>query len=83
VGRAYERLAETHHALEIVRDRKLPTARDRVASARAAFETGQSDFSAVIDAERGLRDAELDYEETLVEVSRRHAEFARALGELP
>ena len=83
VGRAHERLAETHHALEIVRDRKLPAAHDRVASARAAFETGQSDFSAVIDAERRLRDAELDHEETLVEVSRRHAELARALGELP
>jgi cobalt-zinc-cadmium efflux system outer membrane protein len=83
VGRALERLAEAHHALGIVRDRKLPTARDRVEAARAAFETGQSDFSAAVDAERDLRDAELDHEETLVEVSRRHAELARALGELP
>jgi len=83
VARALERLAEAHHALEIVRDRKLPAARDRVDAARAAFETGQSDFSAVIGAERSLRDAELDYEETLVEVSRWHAELARASGELP
>jgi outer membrane protein TolC len=83
VGRALERLAEAHHALEIFRDRMLPAARDRVASARASFETGQSDFSTVIDAERRLRDAELGHEEAAVEVSRRHAELDRALGALP
>ncbi len=83
VRRAFERLAEAHHALEIVRDRKLPAARDRVDAARAAFESGQSDFSALVGAERSLRDAELDYEQTLVEVSRRSAELARATGELP
>lgn len=83
VERAFERLAEAHHALEIVRDRKLPAARDRVDAARAAFESGQSDFSALVGAERSLRDAELDHEETLVEVSRRSAELARATGALP
>jgi outer membrane protein TolC len=83
VGRALEQLAEAHHSLEIFRDRMLPAARDRVASARAAFETGQSDFSTVIDAERRLRDAELGHEEAAVEVSRRHAELDRALGALP
>jgi outer membrane protein TolC len=83
VERALERLAEAHHALEIVADRMLPTARDRVASARASFETGQSDFSAVIDAERSLRDTELGHEEAQVEVSRGHAELARALGTNP
>ena len=83
VGRALARLAEAHHALEIFRDRMLPAARDRVASARASFETGQSDFSTVIDAERRLRDAELGHEEAAVEVSRRHAELDRALGALP
>lgn len=83
VGRALERLAEAHHSLEIFRDRMLPAARDRVASARAAFETGQSDFSTVIDAERRLRDAELGHEEAAVEVSRRHVELDRALGVLP
>lgn len=83
VGRALQRLAEAHHSLEIFRDRMLPAARDRVASARAAFETGQSDFSTVIDAERRLRDAELGHEEAAVEVSRRHAELDRALGALP
>jgi outer membrane protein TolC len=83
VERALERLNEAHHALEIFRDHMLPAARDRVASARAAFETGQRDFSTVIDAERRLRDAELGFEEAVVEVSRGHAELARATGVLP
>jgi outer membrane protein TolC len=83
VTQASERLAEAHHAREILRDRVLPAARDRVASARAAFEAGQSSFSVLIDAERSLRDAELGHEEALVESSRRHTELARALGELP
>jgi outer membrane protein TolC len=83
VLRARERLAEAHHAREILRDRVLPAARDRVASARAAFEVGQSSFSVLIDAERSLRDAELGHEEALALVSRRHTELARALGELP
>jgi len=81
--RALERLAEAHHALEIFEDRMLPAAQDRVASARVAFETGQSDFSTLIDAERSLRNAELGHEEARVEVSRRHAELTRALGSLP
>ncbi len=83
VGRALERLAEAHHALAVFQDRMLPAARDRVDSARTSFETGQSDFSTVIDAERRLRDAELGHEEARVEVSRRHAELARALGAIP
>jgi outer membrane protein TolC len=83
VERALERLAEAHHALDIFRDYLLPAARDRVTSARAAFETGQSDFSTVIDAERDLRDAELGFEQAVVEVSRRHGELARATGVLP
>ena len=83
VERTLERLSEAHHGLEIFQDHMLPAARDRVESARASFETGQSDFSTVIDAERGLRDAELGYEEALVEVSRLHAELARALGTTP
>ena len=83
VARVLERLAEAHHALDVFRDHLLPAARDRVTSARAAFETGQSDFSTLIDAERRLRDAELGHEEAVVEVSRRHAELARATGALP
>jgi len=78
-----ERVLEAHHLLELSRDRLLPAARDRVAAARAAYETGQTSFLALIDAERGLRDAELAYEDALTKLSRRRAELDRATGRLP
>jgi outer membrane protein TolC len=80
VETAAERLSEAHHLLGIVASRLLPAARDRVVAARAGFAAGRNDFDALIEAERSLRDAELEHEEALAEVSRRHAELSRATG---
>ena len=77
------RMHEAHHLFELTRDRLLPAARDRLAAARASYQTGQTNFSALIDAERGMRDAELGYEEALTTLSRRRAELDRATGRLP
>jgi outer membrane protein TolC len=77
------RAHEARHLFELTRDRLLPAARDRLAAARASYQTGQTTFSAVIDAERGMRDAELGYEEALTTLSRRRAELDRATGRLP
>lgn len=80
---AAERLREAHHLHELARERLVPAARDRAVAARAAYESGQEDFATLIDAERGRRQAELELEKTLVNLSRRHAELERALGRLP
>jgi len=80
---AVERVRESHHLFELTRDRLLPAARDRVVAARASYETGQTVFLALIDAERVLRDAELAYEDSLAKLSRRLAELDRATGRLP
>ena len=80
---ARERLGEAQHLLELNRDRALPAARDRVAAVHAGFEAGRSDFDDWIDAERALRDAELAVESARAEASRRAAELAAALGQLP
>jgi outer membrane protein TolC len=80
---ARERLAEARHLLDLKRDRALPAARDRVAAVRAGFEAGRSDFDDWIEAERALRDAELATESALVDTSRRAAELAAALGQMP
>jgi outer membrane protein TolC len=82
VETAAERLAEAHHLLGIVESRILPAARDRVEAARAGFSAGRNDFDALIEAERSLRDAELDRERALADLSSRHAELARATGAL-
>jgi outer membrane protein TolC len=83
VATATLRIHEAHHLFELTRDRLLPAARDRLAAARASYQTGQTNFSALIDAERGMRDAELGYEEALTTLSRRRAELDRATGQLP
>jgi cobalt-zinc-cadmium efflux system outer membrane protein len=77
-----DRLEEASHVLRLLQDRTLPASRDRVDAARAGFETGRNDFDALIEAQRTLRDAELDRERALAELSRRHAELQRATGAL-
>jgi len=81
VTAAVERLREAGHLIELSRERLLPAARDRVASARTGFETGQLSFLALVDAERALRTAELGELEAEANLSRRHAQLSRALGE--
>ncbi len=80
---ARERLAEAQHLGVLARDRLLPAARDRAAAIRAGFAAGRSDFDDWIDAERAVRDAELAAESALADVSRRAAELAAALGQMP
>ncbi len=81
VTSAVERRREAEHLLALSRERLLPAARDRLASARAGFETGQVDFLALVDAERALRAAELGALEAEASLSRSNARLARAIGE--
>jgi outer membrane protein TolC len=83
VRSAAVRLGEARHLVVIVEDRRLPAARDRVAAARAGFESGRDDFLALVEAERSLRDAELALEEARADVSRRFAELEAAVGRIP
>lgn len=78
---AIERLREAQHLLELSRERLLPAARSRAASAVSAFQTGQSGFPELVSAERALRTAEFGEHEALAKLSRRRAELARTLGE--
>jgi outer membrane protein TolC len=77
------RVEESRHVLHLIENRVLPAARDRVEAARAGFETGRNGFDALIEAERQLRDAELDRETSVAKLSQRHAELQRAIGALP
>jgi outer membrane protein TolC len=76
------RLREAHHLVELARDRMLPVAGDRVVASRAAFESGTGSFLELVDSERRLRSAELEYEEAVVALWRRHAELDRATADL-
>jgi outer membrane protein TolC len=82
----HESLAEWQSARDVAAlfgARLLPAARDRVAAARAGFESGGNSFLELIDAERQLRSIELDHEAARADVSRRSAQLLRALGRMP
>ena len=83
VHNALERLHEARHVLQLEETEILPAARDFVEAARVGFETGGGSFQTVIEAERGLRTAELDTETAKADVSRRSTELTRALGRTP
>jgi outer membrane protein TolC len=81
VASGVDRLGEAHHLVDLARDRMLPVARDRLAASRAAYESGQGSFLELIDAERGLRSAELASEEAVVMLWRRHTELDRTTAD--
>jgi outer membrane protein TolC len=77
------RLDEARHIVHLFRSRLLPAALDQIQAARTGFETGQSSFLALIDAERNLLDVELGHEEALADLGRRRAELDQAVGRVP
>jgi len=81
VATAVERLRESQSLLEISRQRRVPPARDRVESARAAFASGQARFVEFVDAQRGLLAAEQEEFEVRAALSTRRAALAQAIGE--
>lgn len=83
VEKARQRLIEAMHVAELYRTRLVPVTRDRVAAARAGFETGQSGLAELLEAENELRAVELGAHLALADVSRRDAELARATGTMP
>jgi len=83
VSTALDRFQESHHVLALYETRLLPAARDQAAAARSAFETGQVDFLAVIEAERRLRDVELGFADANATALRRFATLQQAIGALP
>lgn len=82
VATAAERVREQQHLEELLSTQTLPTARDRVVAARAAYDTGQTTFTAVIDAFRARLQAELAYETAIATLARRQAELFGAAGDI-
>lgn len=77
------RVEEAHHVTALFEDRVLPAARDQIAAARAAFETGELTLLPLIDAERSLRTAEFNRLEARANLYTARAALDRALGRAP
>ncbi len=82
VASAAERLREAQQLLEISQRRRIPPARDRVVSARAAFAAGRGSFLEFVDAERALLAAELEELAVHASLASRRAALSRAVGEI-
>lgn len=80
---ARRQLAGARRAALLYEQRLLPLARQRIEAARAGFITGGNNFMAVIEAERGLRSAELELEMARADLRKSQAALERALGRLP
>jgi outer membrane protein, heavy metal efflux system len=78
-----KQLEESEHVLRLFETRLLPVAREQIDAARAGFITSQNPFVAVIDAERNLRNVELEYEMKRADFAQRRAQLDRALGRIP
>lgn len=58
----------------------IPQARQTLESARANYQTGKVEFLSLIDAERALKDFQLEYYRALSTFEQRMAELERAVG---
>jgi cobalt-zinc-cadmium efflux system outer membrane protein len=80
---AIEGVSESEHVIALFETRLLPNAREQIDAARAGFVVSRDPLSAVIEAERNLRNVELEAQRARVEYARRWAELERALGRMP
>jgi outer membrane protein TolC len=80
---ALKQLEESRHLLELFEKRLLPLARQRVEAARAGLVTSQSSLLMALDAEKDLRQVELDYQVARADCHRHQAELELALGRIP
>jgi cobalt-zinc-cadmium efflux system outer membrane protein len=82
VAVALKRLEEVRHVIRLYETRLLPVAKSEIEAARAAFITSQTSFVAVMEAERNLRNVELEYQMMRADHDRRVAQLERALGRI-
>jgi outer membrane protein TolC len=78
-----KQLDESAHVLHLYAQRLVPIARDRVEAARNAFTASQAPFATVIDAEKNLRQVQLEQQMARADYNRRRGELDRALGRIP
>jgi cobalt-zinc-cadmium efflux system outer membrane protein len=74
---------ESVHLAKLYDEKILPAARDEVDAALAGYTSGQNDFSAVMSAEKDLRDVELESYQARAELWQRMTALDRAIGRIP
>jgi len=80
VQSSWERVAERHKVVRLFEQRILPAARANVESARVNYVAGKLDFLRLVEAQRGLREQQDKYHQTVADYHRRLAELQRAVA---
>ena len=80
---AVRQLRQARRAVQLYEERVVPLARARIEATRAGFVASQNNFTTVLEAERGLRAAELELAMARAELGKRSAALDRALGRIP
>ncbi len=80
VEEALQGVLQNHRLLHIWKDKGLPLAKDKLASATATFESGQGSLITILEADRNLRTIELRLYNALAELWRQNAHLNYALG---
>ena len=83
VQSAYLDVQQSAHEAQLVRETQLPVAQRALGAARAGYESGRNDFTALLQAERDLTEARLTELRVLGEYHTARAELAWAVGKLP
>ena len=83
VEQAYQRVEESRQALQVYRERLLPTSRQSIEAARAGYTAGRLDFLRLIESQRQLLDLQEGYYEATAQYHQRLAELDRAVGASP
>ena len=80
---ARHRAQETHHDLMLLEERTLPVARAQLEAAQSAYEAGQVNLTALLDAQRSLWAFEEREVNARAELAAYLADYNYALGLLP
>jgi outer membrane protein, heavy metal efflux system len=80
LAEAATQLEESLHELGILRDQLVPSTERAVVAARAGYESGKGDFSALLGALRDHQRARLEYHRTIAAANDAAAELERAMG---
>lgn len=81
VQRHYERVRVAARSEEIYRATLIPQTTERIAAARAGYQTGEVDFLTLIDSLRSLEDVRLLRDRAVRDYQRAVADLERAVGQ--
>ncbi len=74
------KIEATEKLVTLYRTTVIPQAQQTLESARAGYQAGKTEFLALLDAQRAIKDFQLDYYKALTAFEQRRAELERAAG---